>query len=68
MISDKHAYSKTLRGHHTRVTRDSVVDGDNQIGFAVRGKRDDLGRQPVAEFKPVGNQIRHLFQPELTQD
>ena len=35
--------------------RDAVVDGDEQPRLARRGKRDDLGRQAVAELEAVGH-------------
>jgi hypothetical protein len=55
VIGDEHVDPERGSGRNTLHAGDPVVDGDEQVGVALRGQRDDLRCKPVAEFEAVGH-------------
>ncbi len=55
MVGDQHVDAARGRRRDAVDARDAVVDGDEQARLHLRGERDDLRRQAVAELEPVGH-------------
>ena len=51
------AMPSALRARDALDAGDAVVDGDEQVGLALRGEVDELGRQAVAELEAVGHEV-----------
>src|SRR3569832_2292801 len=67
MISDEHLHAPRLRGRDAIDARDTVVDGDEQIGPLLRGHCDDLGREAVTVFEAIRYDVTHVARAEQTQ-
>ena len=53
MIGNEHVDAKRARRGHAFDARDTIVDSNDESGAALRGQRDDLRREPIAEFKSI---------------
>ncbi len=63
VIGDEHVDAERVRRFHAVHARDAVIDGDQQFRLArraLRGQRDDLGREPIAVFKAVRHEVIDL--------
>ncbi len=67
MVGDQHPHPGRLGCRDAIDAGDAVVDGDQQVGFALRGDGNDFGRQPVAVLEAIGHQIIDMRRPQLTQ-
>ena len=56
VVGDEHIDPARARRGDSIEAAYAVVDGDDHRGRAHRGERDDLRREPVAEFEPVRNE------------
>src|SRR5215831_19616256 len=56
MVGDEHVDTRRMCCGDSFDARDAVVDRDNEMGLSLRGERNDLRSQPVAELESVGNQ------------
>ena len=57
VVGDQRGDAEALRVRDALDARDAVVDGDQDVGLAVRGDVDQLGRQPVAQLEAVRHEI-----------
>ena len=57
VIGDERGDAELARARHAFDAGDAVVDGDEEIGPALRGELDQLGREPVAELEAVGHEV-----------
>ncbi len=57
VVGDEHRDAEFVGARHPFDTRDAVVDGDDQVGLALRGEIDDFGREPVAVLEAVRHEV-----------
>jgi hypothetical protein len=55
VIGDQYGNAERVGRCHAFHRSDAVVHGHQQVGLPPGGKLDDVGRQAVAVFKPVGH-------------
>ena len=60
MIGHEHVEAARGGGRHALVARNAVVDRDEQPWRVPGRKRDDLGREPVAELEAVRHDEAHV--------
>ena len=53
VIGDENVDAARFRGCNAFDAADAVVHRDDQLRAAVRGKRDDFGRQPITELEAI---------------
>jgi hypothetical protein len=60
MIGHEHVDAAGVGRRDAVDAGDPVVDRDQEIGLAAGGQLDDLGREPVAVFEPIGHEVVDL--------
>ena len=61
MIGDQRVDPERLCGSDTCMTRDAVVDGQNELGtIPLDRELDDFRRQPVAVLEAIGHEEMHF--------
>ena len=67
MVSNQHADAEPLGGANALTARDTIVDRDDQVGHLRRGDLYDLGRQTIAKFKAIRDEVGHVVETHLPE-